>query len=62
MSCQGLVLALGIPERSFELGHTMIFFRHGAATKLLALDSLTREELATVTRRVDMLEAAHCTR
>ena len=43
---EGLVLALGIPERSYELGHTMIFFKHGAASELHALDGLTREELA----------------
>ena len=42
---EGLVLALGIPERSFQLGHTMIFFRHGAAARLHALEGLTPEEL-----------------
>ena len=42
---EGLVLALGIPERNFELGHTMIFFKHGAAAQLHALEGLTPDEL-----------------
>ena len=39
------MLALGIPERNFELGHTMIFFKHGAAAQLHALEGLTPDEL-----------------
>ena len=40
------MLALGIPQSHFELGHTMIFFRHGAAARLHELESLTKDELA----------------
>ena len=47
---EGLVLALGIPMSQFELGHTMLFFKAGAAARLHELESLTRAELTAALR------------